>query len=372
MSARRRIRHLAADYDIPLALALKRLAEQKFAYSQGDQQVAMSSLAEVIRVIRGLEPPSPQQATFSPEPPDLLVADSARSPQPRRPITRRAYVHQYETPPKSRTDRHTGPLRHQYDWPIVGNAPKRPVAYLSAETVMKIHLRLVQDFATDGDPIEPAGVRDKGELLASALGRPQTSLGGVLKYPTIEMASAALLHAIIHNHPFHNGNKRTAIVSFLVFLDQNGYVLTSSDDDLFDYVLALAAHENAEVFEELSISDRETVSAARWVSLHSRKTSNSERMLKWRQLETILGRYDCVVENREGNSLAIKRGRLISHAGRRNDGDELDRFFIAKIRKELELDDEHGVDSQVFYYDDDVIPNFINKYRKILTKLAAY
>src|SRR5258708_1626270 len=74
--------------------------------------------------------------------------------------------------------------------------------------VLVIHNQLVRDFAESGDPIDPPGIRDRGELLESALSRPQTSIGTTLKYPTIEMAAAALLHALVHNHPFHNGNKR--------------------------------------------------------------------------------------------------------------------------------------------------------------------
>ena len=43
--------------------------------------------------------------------------------------------------------------------------------------------------------------------------RPQTGLGTIDKYPTIEQKAAALLHSLIKNHAFHNGNKRTALVA---------------------------------------------------------------------------------------------------------------------------------------------------------------
>ena len=81
------------------------------------------------------------------------------------------------------------------------------------------------------------------------------------------MAGAALLHALVHNHPFHNGNKRTALVALVVFLDVHGYVLKASDHELYDYVLALASHEVAVGGSSIdggSSADEEVAAAGRW------------------------------------------------------------------------------------------------------------
>jgi hypothetical protein len=54
-----------------------------------------------------------------------------------------------------------------------------------------------------------------------------------------------------------------------------------------------------------------------------------------------------------------------------DDGRDADVSVIKKIRTDLELDDEHGIDSKVFYYQDPPDPKyFITKYRKILKRLA--
>ncbi len=94
----------------------------------------------------------------------------------------------------------------------------------------------------DDDPIEPSGPRD-ANLLASALMRPSTGLGDVDKYTTIEKKAAALFHSMVMNHPFHNGNKRTALVSTLVFLDRNGTRMNGdvAEDEIFDLVTSVAA-----------------------------------------------------------------------------------------------------------------------------------
>ena len=66
-----------------------------------------------------------------------------------------------------------------------------------------------------------SGLRDRA-LLESAVAAPQASFGGkpLLQDP-IEMAAAYLFH-LCRNHPFADGNKRTALAAALVFLDANG------------------------------------------------------------------------------------------------------------------------------------------------------
>jgi hypothetical protein len=76
--------------------------------------------------------------------------------------------------------------------------------FLTAQNVLSIHHALARDFADADDPIEPAGVRSQA-LLESAVSRPQTALGDQAKYQTVEMACAALLYALVHNHAFTMG-----------------------------------------------------------------------------------------------------------------------------------------------------------------------
>ncbi len=64
------------------------------------------------------------------------------------------------------------------------------------------------------------GIRDIG-LLASALEMPKAMVFGELLHPTVFDQAAAYLFHIICNHPFVDGNKRTAVVTALTFLKQN-------------------------------------------------------------------------------------------------------------------------------------------------------
>lgn len=87
------------------------------------------------------------------------------------------------------------------------------------------------------------GVRDAG-LMASALARPQN----IVAYgdPDAPALAAAYAYGIARNHPFVDGNKRTAAVVSETFLTLNGYELTASDAEVVVAFVALAAGELTE------------------------------------------------------------------------------------------------------------------------------
>ncbi len=74
-------------------------------------------------------------------------------------------------------------------------------------------------------------------LLESAIMRPQASFGGEDLYPTIFNKAAALMHSLIMNHAFVDGNKRTGTVSAIVFLDLNSYKLKVGQEKLIQAAL---------------------------------------------------------------------------------------------------------------------------------------
>ena len=84
-----------------------------------------------------------------------------------------------------------------------------------------------------------AGVRDIG-LLRSALARPR-QLFAYGENPNIIEMAVAYLGGIVRDHPFVDGNKRTAFVAGILFLEMNGYRFTASEEDATQAVLGLAA-----------------------------------------------------------------------------------------------------------------------------------
>ncbi len=124
--------------------------------------------------------------------------------------------------------------------------------YLTLEEVYLLHERLIQ--LTGGS----SGLRDPG-LLSSAVARPQASFDGEELYPDLWTKAAALMQSLIKNHPFVDGNKRTAVTATAIFLEPNGQRLTASNDELLRFAMKMAA-EQAEL-EEI----------AAWLQAHSSK-----------------------------------------------------------------------------------------------------
>ena len=85
-------------------------------------------------------------------------------------------------------------------------------------------------------------LRDRG-LLESAVARPRASALGADAYPGMAAKAAALLHSLVLNHPFVDGNKRTAVLATLVFADLNGYMVQWDQHDALDFMLRLAMGE---------------------------------------------------------------------------------------------------------------------------------
>jgi death on curing protein len=102
--------------------------------------------------------------------------------------------------------------------------------FITKSTVLNIHVRQIERFG--GTP----GVRDEG-LLESALAQPQATFGGELLHPTIAAQAAAYLYHIAMNHPFIDGNKRSAFAVTDTFLRLNGFSLNLTDDRVYDLVM---------------------------------------------------------------------------------------------------------------------------------------
>jgi death-on-curing protein len=107
----------------------------------------------------------------------------------------------------------------------------KPPVWLMPEAVLAVHAECIRAFGGSD------GVRDAG-LLASALARPQ-NLHAYRKADACRLA-AAYGHGIAKNHPFVDGNKRTAFLATAIFLERNGLELTASPAHAAVFVLALA------------------------------------------------------------------------------------------------------------------------------------
>lgn len=117
-------------------------------------------------------------------------------------------------------------------------------AYLSPEQVLYIHYRLIEQVGGTG------GILDLGMLL-SAVNRPQAGFEGRDLYPDLFAKAAALLDSLVRNHPFLDGNKRTAITAAALFLQLNGRSLEVEPSEMVRFTLQCA--QSQRTLEEISM-----------------------------------------------------------------------------------------------------------------------
>jgi len=99
--------------------------------------------------------------------------------------------------------------------------------YPSLPDVLAAHARLIVLFGG------ASGIRDR-EAIEAALGRPQTGY-----YRDVIEQAAALLESLSQNHPFVDGNKRTAIAVTAGFLRINGFRLDFDDLEAYRFFMHL-------------------------------------------------------------------------------------------------------------------------------------
>ena len=121
-----------------------------------------------------------------------------------------------------------------------------PDIQFTVQDIYELHIQLEKTF------ILASGIRDEN-LLASAVNTPfQTFMGNEL-YPSIYDKAAQLCYGIANNHPFTDGNKRTALHSMYVYLIINGFDITATRQDVENMIIDVAAGNmtNAELTQWL-------------------------------------------------------------------------------------------------------------------------
>lgn len=131
------------------------------------------------------------------------------------------------------------------------------IVWLSKRLVLSIHDRLLAEHGGT------AGVRDEG-LLESALARPRQLYAYGDPAPDLAGLAASLTYGLARNHPFVDGNKRTAYATCLTFLALNGADVVAAGED--KYLTFLALGEGRVSVEEL----------AEWLRAYSRLSNQDQ------------------------------------------------------------------------------------------------
>jgi death-on-curing protein len=105
--------------------------------------------------------------------------------------------------------------------------------YISLEEILRLHYQIIKDFGGSH------GVRDEGRL-KSVVEAPKQEAFGNQQYPTVYEKAAVYLRNIIGDHPFVDGNKRSALTVCGLFLARNSCNLIVKPKELEDFVIKVS------------------------------------------------------------------------------------------------------------------------------------
>jgi death-on-curing protein len=109
---------------------------------------------------------------------------------------------------------------------------KEPL-FLTLDEVLAIHEDRIRKYGGS------SGARDL-QLLHSAIGNVEATFRGTFLNHTLFEMAAAYLYGICRNHPFLDGNKRTALACALAFLGMNDVAIECNPEELYDLVIGVA------------------------------------------------------------------------------------------------------------------------------------
>ena len=115
------------------------------------------------------------------------------------------------------------------------------IQYISLEEILRIHFQVIEDYGGSH------GVRDEGRL-KSVVNAPKQEVFGEEQYSSLFDKAAVYLRNIIGDHPFSDGNKRTAITICGIFLSRNGKQINALPNNLEEFTVSVAT-------KHLSIKD---------------------------------------------------------------------------------------------------------------------
>lgn len=264
------------------------------------------------------------------------------------------------------------------------------VNMLTDEEVIFIHECLTRDAELSEDPISPLGIKNIGSL-SSAVARQKSGYDDFLKYPDPILNAASLCYGICLNHPFHNGNKRAALVALLCHLDKNNITFNEkvTQQHLYSFMLKIAGHTllNLKKKNRNDYSDEEVKEMEKWLKKRTRKCIKNERTITFIELERILREHNIYFENHKNNYVDLVRHTriesLLPSFIRKPKIDkevvanipyfpnrEVGKNLIKSIRKQAGLTYQNGIDSEIFYGNQRSADYYILNYRKVLSQLA--
>ena len=266
-----------------------------------------------------------------------------------------------------------------------------PKPCLSVEDVLRAHFLIANHFYLIGEGIGGIGPKSVA-LLESAVHRQAISLGGILKWERLFDITATLFYGIIKDHAFHDANKRTAFLTALFQLYENGFCPTVPEKVFEDFTVdvaedRLSKYSRYRDLKAKKIHDPEVRFISKWIQDNTRRVDNKRRSVTYRELEVILKRYGFYLENPYNNHIELirydKPKRGIFGLGSKSDvrvrigtvgfpawSKEVGMSTMKHVRDLAGLSAKDGVDAAAFFDGVDPMQSLIVSYNEPLMRLA--
>lgn len=244
--------------------------------------------------------------------------------------------------------------------------------------VLRAHY-VVVDFCLSEEVAEAVGgigPKDVG-LLLSAIDRQGVEFGGKKKWQTIFEKISTLIFGLVKNHPFHDANKRTALLTLVYAFYLNGRYMHCDKNELEDLLVYLAGNNLhlMDGYDDFDVEeDKEIRFIAEYFRRNSREIDNRVYFITYRELNRRLSSHGFSLENPDRNYIDIVRqedGRRVMKAGFPGWSRQVAKGDMKRILENCGLTSDQGIDSQVFFHDEDPVFSFASEYRAQIKSLAT-
>lgn len=237
--------------------------------------------------------------------------------------------------------------------------------HLSCEDVLDAHYLICNHFLKLGEGIAGFGPKDIG-LLSSAVSRQLASAGGAFVYTDFWDVASSLIFGLINDHPFHDGNKRTAFLSSVFFMMEHGYVPSVEITQVEDFTVEIADYKRANG-RHMTVSEI----APKFKTMFRKQDNRMSYLVTFNELQQLLNSHGCSIGNPSGNYINVYSGETrVSQIGFPGWSKEVSRNAISTVRKSTGLLPENGIDAQVFFKGADPLSKLIGAYEEPLKRLA--
>lgn len=220
--------------------------------------------------------------------------------------------------------------------------------------------------------------------------RQHSGFGDFTKYTTPFEIAGTLMFGLVMDHPFVDANKRTAFLSVLYYLYERGYTPVVDYKAVEDFLVDVADgrlnnYREYKTLHRAGEEDPEVMIISRKLNSFMRKVDKRFYTVTYRELDTLLRRFNCWMDDPSGNYINIYKQTRRKRLLRSGYNEEVTRVMkvgfpgwtkqvkvkaMKSVLKRCRLDADHGIDSQSFFHGHDPMNTLITEFQEPLKRLA--